>query len=82
MLELQRAREAAAERWPLPEAELLPALAELARADMSIDSHVGLVLSDGTPELGWLSISVVANVLADGSAQARPTAHPITLLLL
>ena len=80
MLELMRARHTEGLPWPVPEAEALGALAELARTSDSAAAMIGAVADAeqaGGVHLAWVGVRVKTNVPAEGgsAAQLKPEAE-------
>ena len=86
MLELMRARHAEGLPWPVPQAQALVALAELARASESAAAMLGAVVDAdadadaeqaGGVRLAWVGVRVKTNVPAEGgsAAQLKPEAE-------
>ena len=88
MLELMRARHAEGLPWPVPEAEALGALVELARASESAAAMLGAVADADADvnadaeradsmRLAWVGVRVKTNVPAEGgsAAQLKPEAE-------
>ena len=74
MLELMRKRQEEALPWPVPEAEALGALAELARTSESAAAMLGAVADaeqDGGVRLAWVGVRVKTNAPAEGGSTAE-----------
>ncbi|KAL1503156.1 hypothetical protein AB1Y20_011215 [Prymnesium parvum] len=68
--DLQREREAEGSSWPVPENELLSLLVPMTQRDDWVQSHLALSEVNGEVALAYVMVSLKANVLAEGSAQA------------